>query len=261
MSLYQILQPPVTSTNPAVPSLWGLQLLQEEWEDFKTDVDDVVPISQVCHQVTTRSHAKSTQATSTAASGGSGQGLSTTTASWIDGYTTQQLSDLQRQDPVLLPMHEWIDASCRPKRDEAASMGAATRSYWINYENLECIEGILYLRWADLSKKYPTQRRLLVPQSLLHKVLACCHDVLFAGHLGAQKTMDGVKQQFHWPGLCRDVKIHIRNCKTYGVNKMLYKRFCGALSNFWVGEPMDRLGIYFMAPFRRPSRGPSICWR
>ena len=228
---------------------------QEEWEDFKTDVDDVVPISQVCRQVTTRSRAKSTQATSTAASEDGGQGLSAATASWIDGYTTQQLSDLQRQDPVLLPVHEWVDAGFRPTRDESASLGAATRSYWINYDNLERIESVLYLRWADPNKKYPTQRRLLVPQSLQHKVLACCHDALFAGHLGVQKTVDEVKRRFHWPGLRRDVKIHIRNCKTCGANKMPYKKFRAALSNFRVGEPMDRLGINFMGPLPQTKQG------
>ena len=215
----------------------------------------MVPISQVCRQVTTRRQSKSTQATSTAASEDGGQGLSAATASWIDGYTTQQLSDLQRQDPVLLPVHEWINACCPPTRDEAARLGAATRSYWINYDNLERIESVLYLPWADPNKTYPTQKRLLVPQSLRHKVLACFHDGLFAGHLGVQKTVDGDKRRLHWPGLGRDVKIHIRNCKTCRANKMPYKKFLAALSKFRVREPMDHLGIDFMGPLQQTKQG------
>ena len=67
------------------------------------DVDDIVPISYVCQQVTTRSRAKSTLATSAAANHNGSPSVVTT--SWINGYSTQQLSDLLRGDPVLQPVH------------------------------------------------------------------------------------------------------------------------------------------------------------
>ena len=223
---------------------------QEEGEDFKADVDDVVPISQVCSQVTTRSRAKSTQATSTAAREDGGQGLSAATASWIDGYTTQQLGDQEtRPCPTACA---WADRCRLPSNTRWSCKSGC------------CYQKLLdqlwqpwmrWMQWADSNKKYPTQRRLLVPQSLQHKVLACCHDPLFAGHLGDQKTVDGVKRHFHWPGLRRNVKIHIRNCKTWGANKMPYKKFWAALSNFRVGEPMDRLGIDFMGPLPQTKQG------
>ena len=175
--------------------------------------------------------------------------------SWIDGYTTEQLSGLQRQDPVLLPVHEWIDASYRPARDEA------TCGY--------CYQKLLDQTWksgAHWGRPVPAMGRS--EQEISNQMttlgateFAAQGSCMLPWHFTCRSPRGPEEvKRFHWPGLCHDVNIHIRDCKTCGAKKMPYKRFRAALPKFQVSEPMDRLGIDFMGPFYRPSKGISTCW-
>lgn len=254
---------------------------QEDWVDFE-EIDDVVPISSGigrCRQVTTRGKAsRGLSGTNPQRNGEPGPQLSMlasapvsqpdehvstpeeeavqlSPASWVQGYSSAELQDLQRHDPDLLPLHLWLDQGQKPSRDVAASLSPGTRSYWLNYENLQRVDGLLYLRWVDTAINQKVQLRLLVPRPLRAEVLKACHDFLFSGHLGVQKTVDRVKRRFHWPGLRQDVKIHIRTCPKCSANRMPYKKFRAALSNFRVGAPMDRVGIDLMGPLPASDKG------
>ena len=60
---------------------------------------------------------------------------------WIDGYTTNDLSSLQREDADLSPLHDWFDNGTRPNREEAEALSPATRKYWLNWENISRKKG------------------------------------------------------------------------------------------------------------------------
>ena len=225
----------------------------EEWSDFHENVD-VVPLTAgggACRQVTTRSQAKASQCGNVTDTTSASQ---TPTPSWIPGYDPAQLRAAQLEDADLHQVHRWMDLGRRPSRDEAVSLSPAARSYWLNLENLRRVDGVLYLNWVS-NQGLPDRLRLLVPRHLRTEVLTFCHDSLFSGHMGVHRTVKKVKQRFHWPGLSKDVKVHICSCATCNANRMPYQRFRAALVGFRVGAPLDRVGIDLIGPLPVTEKG------
>ena len=174
--------------------------------------------------------------------------------SWIPGYDAAQLRVAQLEDADLRQVHRWMDLGLRPSRDKAASLSPAVRSYWLNLENLQWADGVLYLNWVS-NQGLPDRLRQLVPRRLRARVLVFCHDSLFSGHMGVHRTVNQVKQRFHWPGLSKDVKVHIRSCATCNAKRMPYQRFRATLAGFRVGAPLDRVGIDLVGPLPVTEKG------
>ena len=39
------------------------------------------------------------------------------------------------------------------------------------------------------------------------------HDIPQAGHLGREKTLDRIRQNYYWPGMTQDIKSFVENCE------------------------------------------------
>lgn len=55
--------------------------------------------------------------------------------------------------------------------------------------------------------------------SLQQTIIQECHDALYAGHYGSAKTTLRVQQQFHWPGIHKDIAIYCNTCVSCKRNK------------------------------------------
>ena len=53
--------------------------------------------------------------------------------------------------------------------------------------------------------------QLVLPESFRTRALKGFHDDL--GHLGVDRTLDLLRDQFYWPGMMEDVTRHIRQCE------------------------------------------------
>jgi len=64
--------------------------------------------------------------------------------------------------------------------------------------------------------------RIYVPNNkrLKEKILWENHDVVDVGHLGQQRMMELLKQNYWWLGLKEDVKRYIQRCFKYQQNKV-----------------------------------------
>ena len=236
---------------------------QQEWADFAANVDDVVPLTRACRQVLIRSQAKpapgsvnpdqpTEEAKPTPSLGCVDSGV--TTGNWAGGFTTELLRNSQLEDPDLSLLHDWLNKGQKPRREFAASLSPAACGYWLNFEQMRIVNGVAVMNWVDSNGVKPTATRVLVPAKLRHQVLQACHDSLFSGHLGVRKTIDRVKQKFHWPGMSTDVKDHIRNCLACTACKSPFKRYRAALADFRVGAPMDRVAIDLIGPLPLTTR-------
>ncbi len=185
----------------------------------------------------------------------SGSAKLPTPASWIDGYDSQSLAKLQREDSDIKPLHDWLDQGTRPNREEAASLSPATRLYWLSFALLTRLEGVLYYKWIDPDDTRPCVLKLIVPRELHEEVLKQCHDSIFGAHLGVHKTVSKLKQRYHWYRMSEDVKVHIRCCHVCSRNRQPYRRYKAAMANFRVGYPLDRIGIDIMGPLPLTERG------
>ena len=57
-----------------------------------------------------------------------------------------------------------------------------------------------------------TVYQIVVPQSKRQDVLSMAHETALAGHLGINKTYQGVLNHFYWPKLCGDVVEFCNSC-------------------------------------------------
>ena len=66
--------------------------------------------------------------------------------------------------------------------------------------------GLLY--WKVMLKNHSEQiSQFVLPKNFIHKVILACHDD--NGHLGMERTLGLLQEQFFWPNMTEDVRIHI----------------------------------------------------
>ena len=66
--------------------------------------------------------------------------------------------------------------------------------------------------------------RMYVPNSkkLKEKILQENHNSVDIGHLGQQRILELIKQNYWWPGLKEDVKKYVQGCFKCQQNKVQY---------------------------------------
>ena len=102
-------------------------------------------------------------------------------------------------------MFSWFDNQIKPDRDTAASFSPSVRLYWLNFDQLEKRHGVLFQKY--LYKNDTIFYQMLISKILRKEVLTTCHDTRYAAHFGVSKTLNKVKQDFHWYKMAEDVKL------------------------------------------------------
>ena len=144
-------------------------------------------------------------------------------ATWAFGLSAETIREAQEADPVLGSLHNWMKISSQPSHEEAASLSPAERCYWLNWDSIVVIEGILYYHWERTGPRDTTKFKLLVLANYKADILRHSRDTLFAAHLGLRKTIERVCQRFHWYGMRSDVKQHITLCDTCQRSKAAHR--------------------------------------
>ena len=228
----------------------------EQWSDFNNTVDDIIPLSlpklaaaeKQCRRVATRNAVKAqSQVTEL-------QEVTLPVPNWVVGYTATELAAIQRQDPDLIIVHEWLDCQEKPVRDLVASYSPDVRKMWIEWDNLHRVEGVLYRRRIE-QQTQQVYNQLIVPQKLRKEFIHLCHTPVLSGHLGIDKTVNKIQQKAYWRTLRQDVQTFIHKCSVCVANQKPKKKAKAALMDYRVGHPMDRLGLDFLGPLPVTSRG------
>ena len=157
-------------------------------------------------------------------------------SSWLAPFSNVKIQELQHQDPDLAPVVEWKKSGVRPLSSETQRMAPATRHYWLYWDSLELIDGVLCRRFTkkDNSGSY---LQLMVPRGIRDEVLRQMHDALLSGHLGQKKTRAKVLQRFYWFGVRGEVNLWVVRCDTCAVTKpTLDKKMVSyQLEALWIG--------------------------
>ncbi len=69
-----------------------------------------------------------------------------------------------------------------------------------------------------------------------------------AGHLGQAKTVEKLRQRFHWFNLRNDTELYIQQCETCQKTKNPTKNAKAPLINVKSGYPLERIGIDIVGP-------------
>jgi ribonuclease HI len=66
---------------------------------------------------------------------------------------------------------------------------------------------------------YTASDKIVIPQSVISKVISASHDDKFAGHFGVSKTLELLQRHFWWPAMRSDVEQYVASCLKCQVNK------------------------------------------
>ena len=116
---------------------------------------------------------------------------------WSDGYSNENLREMQDKDVNIGPILRWFSSGSKPEGSIVASSSPETRHYLQCWDALMLKNGILMRKFQkqDGSGEYD---QLLVPACLRKDVLFQMHNSLLSGHLGQKKTKEKLLQRYYW---------------------------------------------------------------
>ena len=173
---------------------------------------------------------------------------------WASSRSTEELSQLQKEDPDIGPIISAKLSGNRPSSKEMVTCSPATRHYWILWDSLVIRDGILLKKFLkrDNSGEY---LQFIVPLAMRKEVLFQMHDSLVSGHLGCKKTKEKIRQRFYWYSLKDDVALYIQKCDTCAADKKPAKIPRAPLGSLRVGAPGDCIATDYLGPFPVTDRG------
>ena len=114
--------------------------------------------------------------------------------------------------------------------------------------------GSSYIQDGILCHKFePTDSRLaylqqIVPPSLVTEVITSLYKSVTAGHLGAYKTLEKIRQRYYWPGFKTYEKHHILLCDKCQKRSGLPQKHRQFLVDWKISHPFHHIGIEFLGP-------------
>ncbi|XP_063813536.1 uncharacterized protein LOC135053191, partial [Pseudophryne corroboree] len=130
-------------------------------------------------------------------------------------------------------------------------MAPALQLVWASFD---IPDQVLY-RVAKVEGDRPVREKvqLVVPRSFREQLMSVAHEIPLAGHLGRDRTLRRLTQNFFWPGVSDDVRTY---CKSCDVCQRLGRPSARAplRSLPIVGEPFQRVAVDIVSPLPVPSR-------
>jgi hypothetical protein len=108
--------------------------------------------------------------------------------------------------------------------------------------------------WVSADGKTKTAQTV-IPRGKVKQVLTEMHGEPSGGHLGANKTLDKVRQRYYWLHLKGDLKRRCQQCDTCAPSRGLRTRRRGLMHQYNVGAPFERIAIDIAGPFPGSDRG------
>ena len=96
---------------------------------------------------------------------------------------------------------------------------------------------------------------LAVPDTLIGKVIALCHDLPISGHLGPERTLHRLKSRFFFPNMNTRVQEYCQTCPSCHAHK---RRYDGKVPLFTYpvpNRPWDWVAMDILGPLPKSRRG------
>ena len=115
--------------------------------------------------------------------------VGSSTSTRVPSWTVTNLRSSKAADPDLKKILAWKqNQTSQPAFREIERTSKATRSLWARWNRLQLENGVLYRRWKT-DDGHGTRLQLVLPRSMVSKVLSVLHDAPSAGHLGVNRDL------------------------------------------------------------------------
>ena len=127
-----------------------------------------------------------------------------------DGKDGNNWERLQRDDPILRRVVEFVERGLKPSRKEQRELyreAMEFRDYLNQWERLSLRNKVLHRKRVMEGKEV---WQLVLPKAERARAMEGLHDQV--GHLGRTRTLDLVQARFYWPKMSRDVREKVQKC-------------------------------------------------
>ena len=124
------------------------------------------------------------------------------------GMTPLEWCHSQAKDPVRSQIIGEIQKKTTGKLKIKMEMPSEMKALIRIKKQLTLKQGVLYRRTKQVDAR--TKLQLVLQQSHRARAIARCHDQV--GHLGQDRVLDLLRDQFFWPGMHIDVVSYINSC-------------------------------------------------
>ena len=97
--------------------------------------------------------------------------------------------------------------------------------------------------------------KILVPQSVVGRVLYDCHDSEYAGHPGAEETVRAISEFHYWSKMRDEVRDYVKRCFLCACCKSSNTAAAKTQHPHRPKKPWDTISIDLMDPYPRSSKG------
>ncbi|MCP4487896.1 MAG: DDE-type integrase/transposase/recombinase [Gammaproteobacteria bacterium] len=153
----------------------------------------------------------------------------------------ENMSERQRNDPVLAPIIDYLEHGTLPLSD-IESFEHYTNNYAMGPDLC------LYRTEFDYDTRKTRKHRLVVPQSLQEEILSAMHDDVFSGHFGLYKTMERIRRRYFWENMMKMIRDYVANCKVCAARKPAIPKFREPLQSISAVKPFDLVGLDALGP-------------
>ena len=167
------------------------------------------------------------------------------------GVQTDKIRELQRRDPPLADIINYLETERLPKEGNAAKALLHTiEDYFLDPD------GVLCHIYIPRNRRMATPRtQLVVPTPLRHEILIGGHDHPTAGHLGVNKTYDKLRDRYFWPKMFADVQHWVLSCSHCQMKKSPKQRRTAPVLPIAVEGPFHRVAVDCLGPFPVTNSG------
>ena len=131
-------------------------------------------------------------------------------------FSPESMSQLQRNDPELKPVIDYLTSGKLPKSQKAARRLLLLSADYIIVNDL--------LFHSRVPRKRRTkdlcQYQLVLPEVAISTIVSLYHECPLAGHAGIQTTIDRIQQNFHFEKLTVRVTEFVKSCSECQKRKM-----------------------------------------
>ncbi|KAK2979456.1 hypothetical protein RJ640_015085 [Escallonia rubra] len=103
--------------------------------------------------------------------------------------------------------------------------------------------------WQEDGLLMTKGRRVYVPRvdDLRRTLIRECHDTLWAGHAGGERTLALLQQGYYWPQMGDEVQEYVKTCLTYQQDKVERKKKAGLLQPLPIAKrPWESVSLDFI---------------
>ena len=172
-----------------------------------------------------------------------------------ESWSNDEIRNEQLEDPNITFLFTSKEVNAvRPEWREVASESGETKALWGQYDRLLVCDGALYRRWED-DRRNEVRYQLVVPQTRRRLIMSQAHDSPLGGHLGSDKTVSKIKDNYYWVNFKADVREYCRQCEECAARKPKLKHKKAPMRPYVIGSPMERITTDIMGPLDRTTSG------